>query len=315
MHVALASCADLPEPDLDEAPLLEALRAVGLTAAVLAWDDPAADFSAARLTVLRATWNYPLRPRAFLDWAEATARVTALWNPLPAVRWNLHKGYLLDLERHGVAVAPTELLRQGSDRRLDRVMAERGWTEVVVKPAVSAASYRTRRIRPGQEAAGEDHLRALLADGDALVQAYLPSVEGYGERAVMWIDGELTHAVRKSPRFDADDESISEALPISPAEAELAHAGVARATEATGEAPMYARIDLAPGPAGDPVVMELELIEPSLFFPQSRLALEAFVAAIRTRLTAARSAAGARPPLRRRRHRNPRDSRGRLADG
>jgi len=65
MHVALASCADLPEPDLDEAPLLEALRATGLTAEVLAWDDPAADFSAARLTVLRATWNYPLRPRAF----------------------------------------------------------------------------------------------------------------------------------------------------------------------------------------------------------------------------------------------------------
>ncbi len=241
MDVALASCVELPEPDLDEAPLRQALSAAGLTAAVLAWDDPAADWAAARMTVLRATWNYPLRPRAFLEWLAATARVTDVWNRLPAVRWNLHKRYLLDLERHGVAVAPTELVERGSRRRLSEVMAGRGWADVVVKPAVSAASHRTRRTRAGEEAEGEAHLRALVAGGDALVQSYLPSVEEYGERAVTWIDGELTHAVRKSPRFDDDDESISGALPISPAEARLTRAAVERATEVAGEAPMYAR--------------------------------------------------------------------------
>ena len=284
MDVALASCANLPEPDLDEAPLLQALRAAGLSAEVLAWDDPAADWAAVRMTVLRATWNYPLRPRAFMAWLEAAARVTDVWNRLPAVRWNLHKGYLLDLERHGVAVAPTELVRRGSDRRLSAVTAARDWNDVVVKPAISAASYRTRRIRAGDEPEGEAHLRALVADGDALVQRYLPSVEEYGERAVVWIDGELTHAVRKSPRFDVDDESVSAALAISEAEAEVARAAVTRASEAVGEEPMYARIDLAPGPSGDPVVMELELIEPSLFFLQSPAALERFVAAVRRRL-------------------------------
>ena len=287
MHVALASCAELPEPDLDEAPLLAALAAAGLDAAVLAWDDPAADWAAASMTVLRATWNYPLRPRAFLRWIEATAEVTEVWNRLPAVRWSLHKRYLLDLERHGVAVAPTELVPRSSVRPLADIVAARGWREVVVKPAISAASYRTRRIGPEDPLTGETHLRALLADGDALVQLYLPSVEDYGERALIWIDGELTHAVRKSPRFDADDESTSPALPIAPAEAALAEAALARVVEATGEAPMYARIDVAPGPAGEPVVMELELIEPSLFFPQSPRALERFVTAIRRRLPAA----------------------------
>lgn len=284
MDVVLASCAELPEPDLDEAPLLAALRAAGLDAAVLAWDDPAADWAAGRMTLLRATWNYPLRPRAFLAWLEATARVTEVWNRPPLVRWSLHKSYLLDLERHGVAVAPTELVPAGSDRPLTEVMAARGWSDVVVKPAVSAASFRTTRVRPGQEERGEAHLRALVADGAALVQAYLPSVESYGERAIVWIDGELTHAVRKSPRFDDDDEAVSPALPIAPAEAELAAAAVARAAEATGEAPMYARVDIAPGPAGNPVVMELELIEPSLFFLQSPAALRRFVAAVRRRL-------------------------------
>ena len=292
MDVALASCAELPEPDLDEAPLLDALRASGLDAAVLAWDDPSSDWAAARVAVLRATWNYPLRPRAFVDWLGDAARETEVWNRLPAVRWNLHKGYLLDLERRGVAVAPTELLARGSRVTLAEVMAGRGWPEVVVKPAISAASYRTRRIGPGREADGEGHLRALLADGDALVQGYLPSVETYGERALVWIDGALTHAVRKSPRFADEDEAVSHALPISPAEAELARAAVARAAEATGETPMYARIDLAPGPTGEPVLMELELIEPSLFFPQSADALERFVAAIHRRLRAARQRHG-----------------------
>lgn len=291
MDVALASCTNLPEPDFDEAPLLAALAAVGLSARTLAWDDPAADWGAARMTVLRATWDYPLRPRAFLDWVRRAARVSDLWNRPAAVRWNLHKGYLLDLERHGVAVTPTELVRRGSERRLAEVMAARGWPEAVVKPAVSAASYRTRRLGAGREAAGEAHLRALVAEGDALVQSYLPSVEGYGERALVWIEGELTHAVRKSPRFDDDEESISAAA-IAPAEAELATAALARVAEVLGEAPMYARIDLAPGAAGEPVVMELELIEPSLFFPFSERALDLFVAAIRRRLAAARSAEG-----------------------
>ena len=284
MHVALASCAELPEPDLDEAPLLEALAAAGLTAEVLAWDDPAADWSRARMTVLRATWNYPLRPADFLAWLDATARVTEVWNRLPAVRWSFHKSYLLDLERHGVAVTPTELLPRGSERPLADVAAARGWRQVVVKPAISAASYRTRRVGPEEPERGERHLRALLADGDALVQAYLPSVEGHGERALVWIDGKLTHAVRKSARFDEEDEYVSAAVPIALAEAALAEAALARVVEATGEMPMYARVDVAPGPDGEPVVMELELIEPSLFFPQSPPALERFVAAIRRRL-------------------------------
>lgn len=292
MDVALASCLNLPEPDLDEAPLLEALVAAGLTARVLAWDDPAADWSAARMTLLRATWNYPLRPQAFRQWVEATARVSDLWNRPAAVRWSLHKGYLLDLQRHGVAVAPTRLVPRGSDRRLTDIATANGWHEVVVKPAVSAASYGTKRIRQDQYPAGEAHLRALLADGDALVQRYLPSVEDYGERALIWIDGELTHAVRKSPRFDDDEEYVSAAQPIAPEEAELAAAALARVAEVTGEPPMYARVDVAPGPADDPVLMELELIEPSLFFPQSPAALARFVTAIRKRLSSSRPPAG-----------------------
>ena len=280
VDVALATCARLPEPDPDAEPLLEALARAGISAEFLAWDDPAADFSRARLTLLRSTWNYPQLADEFGRWLDHTAAVSELWNPLPVVRWNIHKSYLLDLERRGVAVAPTELVRRGDSTSLRSIRSARNWEDVVVKPAVSAASYRTLRVRPGHDEAGESHLRLLAADGDVLVQRYLPSVEDHGERALVWIDGELTHSVRKSPRFEGQDESVSEAQPISDAEAELAEEAIA----AIDGEPLYARIDAAPAPGGGPVVMELELIEPSLFFPQAPQALERLVEGIRRRL-------------------------------
>jgi hypothetical protein len=280
LDVALATCRELPEPDLDEAPTLAALRAAGLRAAAVAWDDPAADFSSARMTILRATWNYPEDPEGFLAWAERTAGVSELWNPLPAVRWNLHKGYLLELERAGVPVVPTRLVRRGEAAPLAALLAETGWTDVVIKPAVSAASRNTLRCDPANRAEGEAHLRAVAAWGDVLVQPYLMSVDTYGERALVWIDGELTHAVRKSPRFARGDEAVTGPLPITPAEAKVALAALAVVASPL----LYARIDLAPGPDGVPRVMELELMEPSLFFPFSPSALDRFVRAVARRL-------------------------------
>ncbi len=278
VDVALVTCRSLPEPDPDAEPLAAALAAAGLRCAALAWDDPAADWAQARLTVLRSCWNYYLHREAFLGWAEATARLSTLWNPLPAVTWSSHKGYLFDLERRGVPIAPTVLLGRGARVSLESIRKQRGWSDVVVKPAVSAASYRTLRATAGDLGAGEAHLRALLAEGEVLVQQYLPSGEEYGERALVSIDGELTHAVRKSPRLAGQDESVSsEAVPIAASEAALALRSVA----AAGGQLLYARVDVAPGPDGEPVLMELELIEPSLYFLQCPAALDRFVTGVR----------------------------------
>jgi glutathione synthase/RimK-type ligase-like ATP-grasp enzyme len=283
VDVALVTCLELPEPDPDAAPLARALRDAGISAELRAWDDPAVDWSEARLTVLRSSWNYPRRHRAFLRWAARAAAVSELWNPLPVVRWNTHKGYLLELARHGVPVAPTVLLERGSSATLDSVRREQGWDEVVVKPAVSAASFKTRRATPGRGDGGEAHLQELLAERDVLVQRYLDSVEDHGERALVLVDGALTHAVRKSPRFEGQSESVSAcAVNVSGAEAALAR----RALAVVPAPLLYARVDLAPGAGGEPLLMELELVEPSLFFAQSKAALARFVAGLRRRLDA-----------------------------
>jgi glutathione synthase/RimK-type ligase-like ATP-grasp enzyme len=282
LDVALASCVSLPEPDADMAPLLAALRAAGLSAEAMGWDDAEAfaTFAAARVVLLRSTWNYSLRPGDFLDWIERTARATRFFNAAETIRWNAHKSYLLDLQARGVPTVPTTLLRRGDATPLRDVMRVHGASRVVVKPAVSGGSRETMRVEAATLDAGEAHLRKLAAREDVLVQPYLDSVEGHGERALVWIDGELTHAVRKSPRFIGDEERVSPAVPIADDEA-----AVARAALAVAPTPLlYARIDVARDANGAPRVMELELIEPSLFFAQGPAALARLVAALRRQL-------------------------------
>jgi hypothetical protein len=280
MDVALATCRRLPEPDHDEAPLLAALDARGIEARVLAWDDADADFSQARITLLRSTWNYYRDIDAFLAWAERASEVSTLLNGLDVVRWDHDKRYLLELESRGIPIAPTERLERGDERMLADVLGARGWRDVVIKPSISAASFRTMRVRGDDTTEGEAHLRALLAERDVLVQRYIPSVEGHGERSLVWIDGEITHAVRKTPRFGHDEERVSDAVPIGDDERALAERAVATVPLEL----VYARVDVAPDDDGTPLLMELELMEPSLYFPQSSAALERMVDAIAARL-------------------------------
>lgn len=277
-RIAWVTCEVLPEPDPDQDPTLAALRRAGLDADLLAWDDPAGDPSAFDLCVLRSCWNYYEDPQAFLAWIERAASESHLVNPAPVVRWNLHKRYLRALQAADVPVVPTAWFERGGPADLATTMRERGWDDVVVKPAVSAASFLTRRFGPDGIEDGERFLARLVAERDAMVQRYMPSVEHPGERALVWIDGEFTHSVRKSPRFAGGDEQVSEALPLSRRQREI---GARALRHVDGAADLlYARVDVVEDDDGALVVSELELMEPSLFLLQSPPAAERFVQAV-----------------------------------
>jgi len=281
MRVALATCKQLPEPDFDEAPLLAALRNAGLETKMLAWDDEEARFAEQDLVVVRSTWNYYKDVDAFVAWAAGTAKKTRLLNPGHVIAWNAKKTYLAELEKRGIAIVPTDFVMGGTARRVEDILRERGWDEIVIKPLVSAGSFRTERFSRDSLAAAQTFLDALVADRDAMVQRWMPSVETYGERSLVWIDGEITHAIRKTPRFAGGSEQASEAeVPIADDERAFAE----RALGPLAGELLYARIDMVRDDAGILRVMELELIEPSLFFKQSEIALSRFVAGIARRL-------------------------------
>jgi hypothetical protein len=279
MELAIATCRPLPEPDPDEAPLLASLRERGVAARRVAWHEPD-EWRAPRATVIRSTWDYIHRSSEFLAWAERAASLGPLWNPLEVLRTNVHKRYLLDLASRGVPTTPTWLVACGERPDLEAELARRGWRDVVIKPAIGAASFRTKRFGAHEREEARAHLAALLAAGDALVQPYLASVEGHGERALVWIDGELTHAVRKTPRWSGEDESVSPALAVEPDERAVAE----RALAPFARELLYARVDVARDEHGRPLVMELELVEPSLFLAQHPPALARLADGIARRL-------------------------------
>jgi glutathione synthase/RimK-type ligase-like ATP-grasp enzyme len=274
VKLRVATCTTLPEVDPDAEPLAAALAAGGFDATLVAWDDPAADWDAPVPTVIRSTWNYATRVPDYLAWIDRVAAAAPLVNPADIVRANLHKRYLLDLAARGVPVVPTTLVERGATLAPEALDAI--GTRIVIKPEVGAGSLDTRVFWRGDAAAGV-HLAAITARGAALVQPYVVSVDDHGERSMIWIDGELTHAIRKAPRFSGDAEQVTGPFAITADERAVARAAIAPFADRI----LYGRVDLARDEAGTPRVMELELIEPSLFFARGAGSVERYVDGLR----------------------------------
>lgn len=279
-RVGLITCRVLPEPDPDQQSLLDALRGAGVDAGLVAWDDPASDPARYDLCVVRSCWNYYEDPGGFIDWIQRAEAMTRVLNPLSVLRWNLHKSYLRAIESRGVPIVPTLWLERGEPSDLAATMRDRGWLDVVIKPSVSAASFRTRRFTIDEAARAQAFADRLVAERDAMVQPFMAGVEEPGERAVVFIDGELSHAVRKSPRLAGQDESVGPAIAVTAAERAVAERALAAVDPPQPRRLLYARADLVHDARRGPVVSELELIEPSLFLIQHPPALERLVRAI-----------------------------------
>lgn len=268
--VVLATCRDLPNLHHDDEPLLDALAARGVPVRILAWDDPSVAWGDASLVVVRSTWDYVAHRAAFVAWAEGVEAATTLWNPAEVIAWNTDKRYLRRMADAGVATVPTRWLEAGTTVSLARVLDEAGWEHAVVKPAVSAGAEGTVRLHRREAVRRQGHLDALLARGTVLVQPYLHRIETSGEISVLWVDGAVTHAVRKRPQagdFRVQEEfgGSEEPVPIDPGLARAADDALAH----VGPGCRYARIDLVEGPAGERWLIELELVEPQLFLRHS----------------------------------------------
>ena len=257
-RIAIVSTRHLDPADVDEELLLPLLPEAELTY----WDDPEVNWAGYEVAILRSTWNYTEHFNEFLAWATRTSQVTRLVNPVEIVEWNTDKRYLADLAARGIPVVPTVFAAPGEPVMPDAVAGH-----VVVKPTVGAGSKGAKLFRDDADGALA-HVAALHADGaTAMVQPYLAAVDEHGETALIFIGGEYSHAARKAAILSRDmswstglyaDEKITPTV-ASAAEIELANRVLA---DLPGLA--YARVDLLPTEHG-PVVLELELTEPSLF--------------------------------------------------
>lgn len=282
--------------DGDMPPLLAACTRAGLTVDVRAWDDFSVSWPRYDAVVLRSPWDYHTRLPEFLRWCERIDGVATLLNPLSVLRWNTDKHYLADLHAMGLAVVPTRFIEPDVEPlpALQAFLAEfADAAEFVVKPTVSAGSTDTQRYGRDQEFAAANHIGRLLDAGrSAMLQPYLDAVDTQGETALLYFDGAFSHAIRKAALLrpneaGTDHTQVADAIAAREPDADelrLGEAVLTAARKQIGGVPLYARVDLIRDAAGQPRLLELELVEPSLFFDQAPGAADRFVATLLSRL-------------------------------
>jgi glutathione synthase/RimK-type ligase-like ATP-grasp enzyme len=285
VNIAFVTSAAHPDLTPDDQLAVAQLERRGVRVTGAIWNDPSVDWMRFGSIIVRSTWDYHHRAAEFRSWIDALGAAGApVWNPPAVLRWNMEKTYLRDLERAGVPVVPTEWLGQGTKPDLGGLLAERGWLDAVVKPVISAAATRTWRVSHATASHVDAQLSESLGAGDVMVQPFVPEIQTRGEWSLMFIDGDFSHAVRKMPTegdFRVQTGFGGRSITDDPG-GEVIHAAQ-RVLEVAPSPWLYARVDGIETDAGF-VLLELEMLEPSLFFSHTSSGAERFAGAIMSRL-------------------------------
>lgn len=299
MKIALVtSSLGGPYVDSDLPFLVDGLTASGFLPAVAVWNDRDVNWSAFDLVLIRSPWDYTADPPAFLDWLDRVAAVTHVLNAPGLIRWNIDKVYLRDLDAAAadLPIVPTEFCTTMDAVRQAVSAHEAG--RVVIKPSVSAGSQDTGLFEPGDGGALALAEHILAIGKTVMVQPAIASVQERGERALLFFDGRFSHAVSKGPllavggglRGGSYVEDIA-SVTATPAERAVGERLIAvtreillaRGLSAFDALPLYARIDVVDDGEAEPLVLEAELFEPSLFIDSDPDAVGRFVDAVSRR--------------------------------
>lgn len=276
VNIALATCSVMPDQFTDDQLVISELEKLGAEVTYEPWDSEL-DWTAFDAVAVRSPWDYSRRRNEFIEWADGVG--PNLHNSAEILRWNSDKHYMADLESAGLAVVETTFLEpdeawQGSD------------SEVVVKPTISAGGRDTGRFCPDAHQGAHALIETIHATGKtAMVQPFQPSVDELGETALVFIDGEFSHPLRKRAVLRPDEVAPVRSTDLMVAEAmydpelvlsgeheadelELAERITSHVAERFGDVPLYARVDMLRGADGTPVLLELEAVEPNLYFDQ-----------------------------------------------
>lgn len=279
-RVAIAtSRSDDVNLDPDAELLLQALNQVGVEGSMCAWDDDSVNWSDFELTIIRSTWDYTRDREGFLTWARGVER---LLNPYSIIEYSTDKHYLADLAARSHHIVPSTFCDVGDESAFPK-------GRFVVKPTVGAGSIDAEQYGVDDHDLARAHVRRLHAGGrDAMIQPYVSSIDDDGERAMVFIDGTFSHAMTKGAMLNTapdDRDALFRREQMSVANAELDAVAFAEAVldEAEFRGILYGRVDLVRMSEGW-AIMELELVEPSLFLAYDDWAARRLADAIHARL-------------------------------
>lgn len=243
------------------------LQALGWEVDWVPWRSPDIDWNSYDMVYPAAPWDYPEDPIEFMQVIERIACSSAmLVNSVELIRWNLTKTYLRDLQARGVGIVPSLWYERFRELDLPACFKQLESGKIIVKPVISASAANTFLLDKPLDAGTGDELNSVFSDRPLVVQPFIENIRSEGEYSLFYIDGVLSHAVRKIPRpgdFRVQEEHGGNIVAVNPEES-LRSIGNA-VMQQVDPAPVYARVDFVRGPEDEFLLMELELIEPSLY--------------------------------------------------
>lgn len=247
--------------------VVDALKAQGFKVTRKSWSDPDFDWASTKAVLFRTTWDYFERFKEWKSWLASTSELTEMINPYSIINWNMDKHYLRDLNDRGINIPATRYIESGEETSLEDLYAKTGWKDCILKPCVSGASRHTYRLNPENLKAHEEVFQTLIAKEAMMLQPFQQDIVERGEVSLMVMGGEFTHAVLKVAKpgdFRVQDDFGGTYDLYNPSKEEIAFAE--KAVSACNPQPTYARVDIIKDNHGQLALIELELIEPELWF-------------------------------------------------
>ncbi|KKS96043.1 MAG: hypothetical protein UV73_C0012G0071 [Candidatus Gottesmanbacteria bacterium GW2011_GWA2_43_14] len=265
MKIAFITFRDVPALNPGDKLLVKPVESLGHQVFAVPWDRKATDWSSFDAVIPRSCWNYHLKFADFLSWLNSVSRSgPKILNPLEIIRWNAYKTYLFDLEKKGVEIIPSVLVKKNSPSIPEDIFYKFKSEELVIKPTVGASAFNIISVKKSELKYKLKDLDRVLRHSDCLIQPLFEEIYG-GEISMVFIDKEFSHAVIKRPRkneFRVQIELGGTEKPVK-LPGEVINAGKKIIDNVAGDL-LYARVDGLIN-KGRFILMELELIEPYLF--------------------------------------------------
>ena len=279
MKVGILTCARLPELLESDQQLIPLFHKHSITAKAVIWDDESIDWTTFDYLLFRNTWDYYQKEVAFNDWLQKIESLgVKTLNPIATIQKNKHKFYLKELQNKGVLILPTIFVEKNSNKNLEAVLPE-DWQKIVIKPAFSAGSYLTKLVDRSEIATIQDEFQEHLLTKDFLLQEFRPEIKDLGETSFIFFNGNFSHAINKKPTDGDFRVQIQYGGKYSLVEPRIELINQAKQVlEQITEKLLYARID-GIVKENQLHLMEIELIEPDLYFDIAIGSKERFVEA------------------------------------
>lgn len=279
-NLALVTYNQLPELNYSDRLLSDPFKKYGFATEIIPWDKKNVRWKDFDLVIIRSCWDYHHRIPEFLDWLNRMEILKGhIWNPVNIIRWNLNKKYLIELEKKNVPIIPTLFIDKKNVKNIRNLLNEKDWRKIIIKPAVGASSYLITKIKAGELSSESPEIKSVLKQSEAIIQPFMEEITTEGEYSFIFINKKFSHAIHKIPKkheFRTQPEFGAKEVLYKPEQCLII-----QTQKILGEVDsplLYARVD---GLIIDNqfYLMELELIEPYLYFEKAENSAENFAEA------------------------------------